>query len=339
LALSGVLARDPARGVATVERTLASKGAPLSVRQAAVRALAGSASPEAMASLRTRWRALEQGTLDSSLILDVTETAARASDADVQRAAKARLETERAPDSLARWAALFHGGDASRGRRVFEDDRSACLRCHTLDGRGGSTGPDLSLIGTHARGYLVESLVAPGARLAPGYTATTMPPMGDVLSAGELRDLVEFLAGRRDVPPDVPLGGLKAQAAETGMGCVAVDRACSGSGLHVAGRDVARGVGVVSPSRLVYAIPAGSAAFVGRVGLDDSGRGGQVEFRLMVDGRTAWRSGPVRAGRQVRIDLALPADAARLELIVDDGGTAGGTAADWLEVGFVKVVR
>jgi hypothetical protein len=166
-----------------------------------------------------------------------------------------------------------------------------------------------------------------------------MPPMGDVLSAGELRDLVEYLAGRRDVPPDVPLGGLKAQAAETGMGCVAVDRACSGSGLHVAGRDVARGVGVVSPSRLVYAIPAGSAAFVGRVGLDDSGRGGQVEFRLMVDGRTAWRSGPVRAGRQVRIDLALPADAARLELIVDDGGTAGGTAADWLEVGFVKVVR
>jgi hypothetical protein len=120
------------------------------------------------------------------------------------------------------------------------------------------------------------------------------------------------------------------------MGCVAVDRACSGSGLRVAGRDVARGVGVISPSRLLYAIPAGSVAFVGLAGLDDSGRGGQVEFRVKVDGRLVWRSGPVRAGRQVRLSVPLPADATRLELIVDDGGTAGGTGADWLEVGFVK---
>jgi hypothetical protein len=160
--------------------------------------------------------------------------------------------------------------------------------------------------------------------------------MGEVLSAGELRDLVEFLAGRRDVPPDLPLGGIHAETAETGMGCVAVDRACSGSGLRVAGRDVARGVGVISPSRLLYAIPAGSVAFVGLAGLDDSGRGGQVEFRVKVDGRLVWRSGPVRAGRQVRLSVPLPADATRLELIVDDGGTAGGTGADWLEVGFVK---
>ena len=336
MALIGLLARDPAHGAATVEKTLASKRAPLAVRQAAIRALAGSASPEAMACLRTRWRALEAGTLDSSLILDVTETAVRASDAEIQRAAKARLGAERAPDSLARWAALFHGGDTSRGRRVFEDGRAACVRCHSLDGHGGSTGPDLSVIGTHTRSYLVESLVTPAARLAPSYTASSMPAMGEVLSAGELRDLVEFLAGRRDVPPDLPLGGIHAETAETGMGCVAVDRACSGSGLRVAGRDVARGVGVISPSRLLYAIPAGSVAFVGLAGLDDSGRGGQVEFRVKVDGRLVWRSGPVRAGRQVRLSVPLPADATRLELIVDDGGTAGGTGADWLEVGFVK---
>jgi hypothetical protein len=101
---------------------------------------------------------------------------------------------------------------------------------------------------------------------------------------------------------------------------------------------VARGVGVVSPSRLLYAIPSGSAGFVGRAGLDDSGRGGQVEFRVKVDGRLVWRSGPVRAGRQVRIDVPLPAEASRLELIVADAGTAGGAGADWLEVGFVKRV-
>src|SRR5205814_9808840 len=100
--------------------------------------------------------------------------------------------------------------------------------------------------------------------------------------------------------------------------------------------EVAHGVGVISPSRLTYAIPAGSVEFVGRAGLDDSGRGGQVEFRAVVDGRTVWRSGPVRAGREVRLTVPLPPEAARLELIVDDGGTAGGTIADWLDVGFVR---
>jgi HEAT repeat protein/glucose/arabinose dehydrogenase len=336
VALAGLLARDPAHGVATVEKTLASRRAPLAVRQAAIRALAASGSPEAIACLRSRWRALEAGTLDSTLILDVTETAARADDPELRRAAKARLSVEREPDSLARWVALFHGGDTSRGRRVFEESRAACVRCHSLDGRGGSTGPDLSLIGTHSRPELVQSLVTPAARLAASYTATTMPPAGELLGPGELRDLVEFLAGRRDVPPDLPLGGIKTEDVETGLGCVAVDRACTGSGLRVAGRDVERGVGVISPSRLVYAIPAGSVAFVGRAGLDDTARGGQVEFRVRVDGRLAWRSGPVRAGRQVRISVPLPADATRLELVVDDGGTAGGTGADWLEVGFMK---
>jgi len=36
--------------------------------------------------------------------------------------------------------------------------------------------------------------------------------------------------------------------------------------------------------------------------------------------------------------VPLPDDALQLELIVDDSGTAGGTGADWLEVGFVKGV-
>jgi HEAT repeat protein/glucose/arabinose dehydrogenase/mono/diheme cytochrome c family protein len=335
-ALAQVLARDPARGVATVEQTLASKRAPLAVRQAALRALAGSASPEATASLRTRWRSLDAGTLDSTLMLDVIETAARASDPALRDAARARLDRVRLADSLAGWAALLHGGDAARGRRLFDDPRAACVRCHALDGRGGTTGPDLSVIGSHVRTELARSLVTPAAQLAPGYPSTTMPPMGETLSAGELRDVVEFLAGRIDVAPDVPLGGLVAETAESAFGCVTVDRACPGGGLRVAGRDVARGVGVVSPARLVYAIPAGSARFVGRAGLDDGGRGGQVEFVVRVDGRVAWRSGPVRAGRMVRLSVPLPPAASRLELRVDDGGTAGGSAADWLDAGFTR---
>ena len=339
VALTGLLARDPARGVATVEHTLASRRAPLAVRQAAIHALATSSAPEALACLRARWAELQAGKLDSTLILDVSETAAHASDPELRGEARARATAERDRGGLLRWAAALHGGDEARGRRVYEDSPAvACVRCHSMDGRGGTTGPDLTVIGTHTRTELLESLVAPAARLAPNYTATSMPPMGDALSETDLRDLLEFLAARRDVTPDLPLGGMRTVEAETGAGCVAVNRACSGSGLRVAGHDVARGMGVVSPSRLLYAIPSGSVALVGRAGLDDNGLGGQVEFRVRVDGRLVWRSGAVRAGRQVRVYVPLPVDAEKLELIVDDSGTAGGTGADWLDVGFVRAL-
>jgi len=44
----------------------------------------------------------------------------------------------------------------------------------------------------------------------------------------------------------------------------------------------------------------------------------------------------VRAGRMVRLSVPLPPAASRLELRVDDGGTAGGSAADWLDAGFTR---
>src|SRR5262249_55731330 len=42
---------------------------------------------------------------------------------------------------------LQSGGDAEAGRRIFFHSRSAgCYKCHTVQGRGGRIGPDLSLV-------------------------------------------------------------------------------------------------------------------------------------------------------------------------------------------------
>ncbi len=63
------------------------------------------------------------------------------------------------------------GGNVEKGRRLFYRDQSAqCVRCHQVDGEGGLVGPNLSNIaGKLSREQLLESMINPDARIAPGY--------------------------------------------------------------------------------------------------------------------------------------------------------------------------
>jgi len=92
-------------------------------------------------------------------------------------------------------------GDAARGRAVFL--RLQCFTCHTVQGERfpGATrpGPDLSGIGRHQPGYLVESIMNPNALIldGPGYTddrgLSIMPEYRQNMTVGELIDLVAYL--------------------------------------------------------------------------------------------------------------------------------------------------
>ncbi|MDZ7879126.1 MAG: HEAT repeat domain-containing protein [Saprospiraceae bacterium] len=141
--------------------------------------------------------------------------------------------------------ALF-GGNFTNGRNIFNYSSAAqCARCHAINTEGGNVGPNLSHIAsTLTREQILEALIEPSARIAPGYgnialtlkggqevfgilakeTATeltlttsdaeplviaasrivkrenmpsSMPPMGELLSKREIRDLVDFLTGLR----------------------------------------------------------------------------------------------------------------------------------------------
>ena len=64
-------------------------------------------------------------------------------------------------------------GDAARGRQLFA--KQECSKCHIVEGRGGSVGPDLSDIGAR-RGleFLRQAVMHPGKDMpldAKGYTA------------------------------------------------------------------------------------------------------------------------------------------------------------------------
>jgi putative heme-binding domain-containing protein len=64
-------------------------------------------------------------------------------------------------------------GDAAAGERVFFHSKGpGCYKCHMVDNRGSSVGPDLSTIGRAAnRDKIIESILEPSKEVAPTFTA------------------------------------------------------------------------------------------------------------------------------------------------------------------------
>src|SRR5216683_3267727 len=74
-----------------------------------------------------------------------------------------------------RQAAMNSGGNADRGRTIYQSAAARCESCHKVNGQGGEVGPDLSQIGgkfdpTH----LIESILDPSAEILQGYQATVI---------------------------------------------------------------------------------------------------------------------------------------------------------------------
>jgi len=68
------------------------------------------------------------------------------------------------------------GGQWRQGRTVFNSNPTAqCVRCHSVEGAGGKVGPALDNIANIlTREQILESLIEPSARLAPGYGSVTV---------------------------------------------------------------------------------------------------------------------------------------------------------------------
>jgi hypothetical protein len=76
------------------------------------------------------------------------------------------------PASESQWRQALEGaGGASAGERVFFHPQGPrCFACHRVDGRGGTIGPDLSVVGrSTSREKLIESILAPSKEIAPQY--------------------------------------------------------------------------------------------------------------------------------------------------------------------------
>jgi quinoprotein glucose dehydrogenase len=74
-------------------------------------------------------------------------------------------------ETVADYQETLAGGNAMLGRRYFMTNSAAeCARCHSVGGQGGEVGPNLSNIGnTLTREQILQALIEPSARIAPGF--------------------------------------------------------------------------------------------------------------------------------------------------------------------------
>jgi quinoprotein glucose dehydrogenase len=208
------------------------KGGTLPEKQGAIQVLGTLKSAEARKALTGFVAELTAGTLAPDLQVDVLEAVEASGDAKLGAALEAHQKSRKAETLVAAFRpGLLTGGDPRRGVQVIMQNPAAeCTRCHSAFGQGSNVGPDLTKIGgTLTREQILEALLEPNARIAPGYgtvsltlrdgqvvvmagtppaerrvpkseiaqrsnPVSAMPPMGLILKPREIRDIVEFLS-------------------------------------------------------------------------------------------------------------------------------------------------
>lgn len=76
-----------------------------------------------------------------------------------------------ANSAMDEYAETLYGGNRREGKNIFTYNSAAqCMRCHAVQGEGGAVGPPLTTIGaTLTREQILQALIEPSARIAPGY--------------------------------------------------------------------------------------------------------------------------------------------------------------------------
>ena len=135
-------------------------------KQAALKHLA-SAKGKAAEALMNRWvQRLAAGKVEPGLKLDILEAA------QLHPALTKHVTTYQKSRNTAPRDDLIEGGDATNGKDIVTNHLGAnCLACHTVEAKEGSqVGPLLKTIGNQrAQAELLESLLNPIAKIAPGY--------------------------------------------------------------------------------------------------------------------------------------------------------------------------
>jgi len=145
-------------------------------RQAAVLTLGAIPLEYSQAPLEGLLARLEEGKLVPEIQLELAESI-EATGSEELLSRYEKYTSGLSEDSLmASYEGSLHGGNEELGRRVFFRHQAAqCIRCHAYDDMGGVAGPRLNgIAGKISRQEILESLIDPSKRLAPGFGIVTL---------------------------------------------------------------------------------------------------------------------------------------------------------------------
>ncbi len=155
--------------------------------QAAFAALGDLQTPAADTILSAQMDALTAGQVKAEVQLDLLEAARK--HAAIGEKVKKYEQSLPANDGLAAYRMTLAGGNAERGNTIFhEREDVACLRCHAINRRGGTVGPDLAGVAVrHPREYLLESIVFPSKEIAAGFENVVITTTGGDVYVGMVK--------------------------------------------------------------------------------------------------------------------------------------------------------
>ena len=204
-ALRTLALKYPEQGLLPVRESLVAGETPLA--QTAWSLLAAMPEESVSATIVAGLRDLAAGRINPAVALEVIETAEKRED-DPLIAAALQEYRDSLPkdDPVANYQAALEGGSPARGEALFRSHPAGqCLRCHRIDSghtEGSEAGPNLAGIGKrHDARYLLESLVAPNAAIAPGFGVVSLTFKNGARKAGilsaENAQHLELLEGDR----------------------------------------------------------------------------------------------------------------------------------------------
>ena len=168
-ALEALLAADVNQGI---EKAIsAANQAPLVVKQIAIALLGEESDSRSASFLQERLSSILEGEAAANTMLDVIEASRIRQEPGIQELVYRYDQSVITSAPMEKYAASLMGGSVDRGKDVFMNHGAAqCVRCNIVDGYGAEVGPELTTIGkTRDFKYLLESIVDPGAAVAPGY--------------------------------------------------------------------------------------------------------------------------------------------------------------------------
>jgi quinoprotein glucose dehydrogenase len=145
-------------------------------QQAALLSLVNVKAPEAESVFREQMQLLIDGKIAPEVQLELITAVEKISSPELTQLLATYEAKKDKNNPLDMYRESIYGGDPKKGMQLFRYSNSAqCVRCHMVGDRGNRIGPELTKIATVlSQEQMLEAMVAPAARIAPGFGRVTV---------------------------------------------------------------------------------------------------------------------------------------------------------------------